>query len=219
MAQTILYYPTINMQDGTWLRNAILYWDEVSSIVPYENYPDFSPELLYLQELGVYKAVYPRNLFFSEFAEDFCNSIVKRISAYELRTTNNGTQNSRVRMHKNKIYAPALHELIHYRKLPPQLLDYFGDRRYIHDYNTDGWMEIDSKIAQIYMRTLAEYSIKCSDKDIVLGTDTFTHSREIYSPSRNHANLQAQCCKINIENCLPQPSMDVRFEDILEFKR
>lgn len=111
MAQTILYYPTINIQDGTWLRNAILYWDEVSSIVPYENYPDFSPELLYLQELGVYKAVYPRNLVFSEFAEDFCNSIVKRISAYELRTTNNGTQNSRVRMHKNKIYAPALHEL------------------------------------------------------------------------------------------------------------
>ena len=190
----------------------------MSSIVPYENYPDFSPELLYLQELGVYKAVYPRNLFFSEFAEDFCNSIVKRISAYELRTTNNGTQNSRVRMHKNKIYAPALHELIHYRKLPPQLLDYFGDRRYIHDYNTDGWMEIDSKIAQIYMRTLAEYSIKCSGKDIVLGTDTSTHSREIYNNSRNRADLQAQCCKINIENCLPQPSMDVSFEDILEFK-
>ena len=23
MAQTILYYPTINIQDGTWLRNAI----------------------------------------------------------------------------------------------------------------------------------------------------------------------------------------------------
>lgn len=78
-------------------------------------------------------------------------------------------------------------------------------------------MEIDSKIAQIYMRTLAEYSIKCSDKDIVLGTDTSTHSREIYPPSRS-TDLRAQCCKINIENCLPQPSMDVSFEDILEFK-
>ena len=85
MAQTILYYPTINIQDGTWLRNAILYWDEVSSIVPYENYPDFSPELLYLQELGVYKAVYPRELFFSEFAEDFCNSILKRIKELGIR--------------------------------------------------------------------------------------------------------------------------------------
>lgn len=87
-----------------------------------------------------------------------------------------------------------------------------------HSDDTDGWMEIDSKIAQIYMRTLAEYSIKCSGKDIVLGTDTSTHSREIYNNSRNRADLQAQCCKINIENCLPQPSMDVSFEDILEFK-
>lgn len=218
MAQTILYYPTINIQDSAWLRNAVLYWDEVSSIVPYEDYPNFSPEVLFLQRSGVYKAVYPQKLFSSEFAEDFCNSIVKRIAAYEARTVNNENTNSRVRVHKNKVYAPALHELIHYRKLPPQLLGYFENKRYINDYNVDGWMEIDSKIAQIYMRTLAEYSIKCSDKDIVLGTDTFTHSREIYSPSRNHANLQAQCCKINIENCLPQPSMDVRFEDILEFK-
>jgi hypothetical protein len=102
--------------------------------------------------------------------------------------------------------------------LPPQLLDYFEDKRFINNYNTDGWMEIDSKIAQIYMRTLAEYSIKCSGKDIVLGTDTATHSREIYSPSRNRIDLQSQCCKINIQNCLPQPSMDVSFEDILEFK-
>lgn len=218
MAQTILYYPTIDIRDGAWLRNAILYWDEVSSIVPYENYPDFSPELLYLQELGIYKAVYPQDLFFSEFAEDFCDSIVKRISAYEARTTTDRTPKGRVWVHKNKIYAPALHELIHYRKLPSQLLDYFNDKRYIHDYNTDGWMEIDSKIAQIYMRTLAEYSIKCSGKDIVLGTDTSTHSREIYSSSRNRADLHAQCCRINIENCLPQPSLDVSFEDILEFK-
>lgn len=221
MAQTILYYPTINIQDGTWLRNAILYWDEVSSIVPYENYLDYSPELLYLQELGVYKAVYPQEIFYSEFVEEFCDSIVKRISAYDrlrARTINNGIQNGRVMVHKNKIYAPALHELIHYRKLPSQLLDYFGDKRFINDYNTDGWMEIDSKIAQIYMKTLAEYSIKCSGKDIVLGTDKFTHSREIYNNSLNRTDLQAQCCKINIENCLPQPSMDVSFEDILEFK-
>ena len=221
MAQTILYYPKINIQDGTWLRNAILYWDEVSSIVPYENYPDFSPELLYLQELGVYKAIYPQELFFSEFAEDFCDCIVKRISAYDqsrTKTIDNVSQNRRVRVHKNKIYAPVLHELIHYRKLPSKLLDYFTDKKFINEYNTDGWMEIDSKIAQIYMRTLAEYSIKCSDKDIVLGTDKFTHSREIYSASRKRTDLQTQCCKISIENCLPRPSMDVSFEDILDFK-
>lgn len=217
MAQTILYYPTIDIQDGAWLRSAILYWDEVSSIVPYENYPDFSPELLYLQELGVYKAVYPQDLFVSNFAEDFCDSIIKRISDYN-RSTNNGIQNSQARVHKNKIYPPALYELIHYKKLPAKLLDYFSDKRHINDNNADDWIEIESNIAQIYMKTLAEFSIKCSEKDIVLGTDTPTHNKEIYSPSCMRANLQAQCCKINIEKCLPQPSMDVSFEDILEFK-
>lgn len=220
MAQTVLYYPQINIQDGTWLRNAILYWDEVSSIVPYENYPDFSPELLYLQELGVYKAVYPQDLFFSEFAEDFSNSIVKRIAAYDSYRKNhpNGLHIERARMHKNKIYAPALHELIHYEKLPQNLLAMFKEKGYVNDYNTDGWMEIDSKVAQIYMRTLAEYSIKCSNKDIVLGTDTINHSREIYNSARNRTDIRTQCCKINIENCLPQPSMDVSFEEILNFK-
>lgn len=220
MAQTILYYPNINIQDGTWLRNAILYWDEVSSIVPYENYPNFSPELLYLQEVGVYKAVYPKDLFFSEFADDFCASIVKRITTYDRSTIKNRDviQHNRVRIHKEKIYAPALHELIHYRKLPPKLLDFFNDKKFINDYNTDGWMEIDSRIAQIYMRTLAEYSIKSSGKDIVLGTDNATHSREIYGDARNHTDLKTQCCKINIENCLPQPSLNVSFEDILDFK-
>ena len=221
MGQTILYYPTINILDGAWLRNAILYWDEVSSIVPYESYSDLSPELLYLQKLGVYKAVYPQDLFFSEFAEGFCDAIIKRISAYDHsreRAIHNGVQNSRMMVHKRKIYAPALHELIHYRKLPPPILDYFGRKKYINDYNTDGWMEIDSRIAQIYMRTLAEYSIKCSGKDIVLGTDRITHNREIYRKFHNHTDLQTQCCMINIENCLPRPSMDVGFEDILAFK-
>lgn len=28
---TILYYPTIKIKDGIWLRNALLYWDKVSS--------------------------------------------------------------------------------------------------------------------------------------------------------------------------------------------
>lgn len=216
MAQTILYYPKINIQDGAWLRNAILYWDEVSSIVPYENYEDLSPELLYLESLGVYSAVYPQDLFFSQFADDFCDSIVKRITAYEHSITKNPYGNGRVRIHKNKIYAPALHELIHYGKLPQKILSLFREKRYINDYNAGGWMEMDSRIAQIYMRTLAEYSIKCSDKDIVLGTNTVTHSREIYNNAHNRP--QAQCCKINIVNCLPQPAMDVSYEDILDFK-
>ena len=148
MEQTILYYPKINIQDGTWLRSAILYWDEVASIVPYEDYEFFSDELLYLQRLGIYSAIYPQDLFTSEFAEDFCKSVVKRIDAYDKwLSVSDANQNrcGQVRIHRNKIYAPTLHDLIHYNKLPQNLLEYFKDKRFINDYNDGGWMEIDSK--------------------------------------------------------------------------
>ncbi|MEI9909664.1 MAG: hypothetical protein WDO71_08285 [Bacteroidota bacterium] len=32
--RTILYYPTIDIPSNSWLRHALLYWDEVSSIIP-----------------------------------------------------------------------------------------------------------------------------------------------------------------------------------------
>jgi hypothetical protein len=32
--RAILYYPTITLPPGGWLRQAILYWDQVGSIVP-----------------------------------------------------------------------------------------------------------------------------------------------------------------------------------------
>lgn len=218
MPQTILYYPNINIEDGQWLRNALLYWDNISSIVPYDNYGDLSSELLFLQNSGIYKPIYPQDLFFSEYANEFCNTIVKRISRYEEGQYQRFSivKSKKTRIHKEKIYAPALHTLIHYNKLPPDLLDYFTDRKYINDYNTDGWMEIDGKIAQIYMRTLAEYSIKCSDKDIVLGTDKAANSQEIYCSTRHRRDTQ--CCYLNIINCLPQPSTDTSFEEILDFK-
>jgi hypothetical protein len=222
MTQTILYYPTIDIQDGQWLRNATLYWDKVASIVPYDNYLDFSPEILYLKDCEVYEPVFPQNLFVSEYAADFANVIVQRIKWYsknKKQKHHNGQiiQNSQtVRIHKNKIYAPALHELIHYRKIPTNLLDYLTDNEYVNDYNSDGWMEIDSKVATIYMRTLAEYAVKCYSEDIVIGTDKDKNQREIftnYPPRYNSA-----CFSLALNDCLPQPTMDVTFEQLLDFK-
>lgn len=73
MSQSVLYYTTIDIQDSQWLRNAVLYWDEICSIVPFEEYPDFSPELRYLQEKNLYRPIYPQELFhfidINEFVE------------------------------------------------------------------------------------------------------------------------------------------------------
>lgn len=230
MAQTILYYPQINIQDGAWLRNAILYWDEVSSIVPYRYYNDLSPELLYLNNIGVYNAVYPEDLFFSDFENEFCEAVIRRIRFYERQEYHSRSgihgvvsptlyRNNRIQngIRNDNTYERFFHESIHYNKLPYTLYEFLNDKGYLYGHSKDNWLEIDGQIAQIYMRTLAEYSIKCSDKDIVLGTDTTTTRREIYRYTRNK-NVNTQCYQIDIVNCLPQPVPDTSFEDILYFK-
>lgn len=219
MAQTILYYPTIDIQDGAWLRNALLYWDNISSIVPYENYSDFSPELLYLQEYGIYKPVFPQDLFYSKYAPDFMEAIVTKLERYKRRSDlskHRCPNSSIVRIHRNKVYAPALHELIHYRKISPDLLEYLSDSRFINDYNCGGWMEIDARVASIYMHTLAEFVVKCHSEDIVVGTDCYKHQNQFYS--RTKPRRTAACISLALDSCLPQPSMDVGLEELLDFK-
>lgn len=63
MAQSILYYPTINIEDSAWLRSATLYWDKLNSIVPYKEYCDLSPELLFLENAGQYRPLYSEEIF------------------------------------------------------------------------------------------------------------------------------------------------------------
>lgn len=219
MSQTILYYPTIDIQDGAWLRNALLYWDSIASIVPYESYANLSPELLYLQACGIYKPFYPQDLFASEYGQDFTNVIIRKLEQHKKHTEPNvhySHRHATARIHRNKIYAPALYELIHYRKASPDLVKYLTDNHFVHDYHCGGWMEIDTHVASIYMRTLAEYSVKCMSEDTVIGTDQMKHHNQFYTPSKPRKNTV--CISLALENCLPQPAMDIGFEELLTFK-
>lgn len=122
-----------------------------------------------------------------------------------------------VRIHMNKIYAPALHELIHYKKIPYNLLKYLTDKKYVNDYNSGEWMEIDSQVSKVYMHTLSEYAAKCYSGDIVVGTDSRKSQREIYTKSTTPRDL-TPCLSLALNNCMPQPRMDVEFEQLLDFK-
>jgi hypothetical protein len=77
LTRTILYFPTIAVPNGTWLRRALLYWDEVASIVPHQfrsgdynvelgDYDvelgeliPYTPEVQYLLSEGAFKPIPP----------------------------------------------------------------------------------------------------------------------------------------------------------------
>ena len=48
----ILHYPTIQIHNGEWLRNAILYWDKIADIVPRSQFEDSnSNDVEYLRSI------------------------------------------------------------------------------------------------------------------------------------------------------------------------
>jgi hypothetical protein len=77
--RTILYYPSIRVPMTPWLRQVLLYWDEVSSIVPYEvennAFFPISYDIQYLRDEGEFRPIHPEMLIrsqndFDEFHEE-----------------------------------------------------------------------------------------------------------------------------------------------------
>lgn len=62
MKSHVLYFPYINIPETTWLTQMVLYWDKVSSIVPYEyiQKPEsLGPHMLSLVRAGLVEQVIP----------------------------------------------------------------------------------------------------------------------------------------------------------------
>lgn len=49
----ILYYPTIEFQDETWVKSALTFWDKIYRIVPREYYPNDSDEIYIAKQEGL----------------------------------------------------------------------------------------------------------------------------------------------------------------------
>ena len=64
--RTILYYPTIIIPHGNWLRQAIMFWDEVASIVPEGMDYLYTPEINFLHRNRIFRPIRPDTLMRSE---------------------------------------------------------------------------------------------------------------------------------------------------------
>lgn len=209
MSQSILYYPTIDIKDGVWLRNALLYWDEVCSIVPYEGYTGQSPEIQYMQERGLYRAIYPQYIFWNEHSEKLKDTIIYNLSHPIKR---------RSKFYFNKVNrnnSTRLSSLIHHNKIPPEFMDIFKDKNIFLNNDKNEWIEMDERIATIYMKTLAEFAAKYDSQDMVIGTESQDSLNEIYNQVPHKRNM---VISIILSECLPIPSMYTSFEEIIDFK-
>ncbi len=109
--KTILYYPTIRIPSKEWIKQALLYWDEIGSIVPqtWDGKPviPLSEDVEYLQSEGAFRPFDPDQLIsrydtwesLRELENEF-RSIVSSVDFARVVPSMNRQMSSRVHIKK-----------------------------------------------------------------------------------------------------------------------
>lgn len=159
-----LFYPTIDIRNEEWLKNAVLFWDEINTIVPSSiKNPYQLNTTQYLSDQGILRAlpVNPDFNFIEELTSDALNYL----------NTNEGF--------KLLIQSKGRNSVIHRDKLPrdvsrlfdihPEKLPYEIQHQLQMSMTEKGWFRVDSNFAIYYMTLLANKI--CEQKSIALLTD------------------------------------------------
>jgi hypothetical protein len=230
MRRTIIYYPNIDIPDSKWLRNSLLYWDEVSSIVPRSIETDLytnSHLIAQLRDEGEYRAIFPDQLMQSDVFNDFENEVINKLSwnnrarFKRYRNINEfgsiaRTREPRSLVHNEKVFNNFD---IHREKISNRIFEKLEQSGMV-SWNGD-WMSFDDQSANIYMATLAKFSALSDANYTVIGTDKPNLINSVYPVSylyRKPVKYTTPIVNLSL-NILPTPTNDVPIEKIIKFKK
>jgi len=225
MNRTILYYPTIDVPRKDWLRHALLYWDQVSSIVPDDRKirNRLSGHIDYLIGEGEFRPIKPEDLFHSshnwEVMEQFTEEFKETVDAPEFQQFI--SRRNRVmrpsQIHFNKLGGNTTAR-IHNNKTTHGIFDFLKDRglaaRVKDDYD---WLEMENYTGLLYMSLLAKYLADIDENHTTIGTDFVSYER--FNFKKVNGSQGFPVISFNLNSVLPTPNPNVTIEQIVEFKR
>lgn len=213
MERILLYYPSINIPDGNWLRNSLLYTDQVSSIVPFADTKDerLSDEMRILLDEGqyhptsVFKELDPSNKEFTKFQKNFINTIEsKEFKSYKKEIKKYGyRQNQGITNYT--MYA---------EKLSQKMANFLSDKNLLKRGNM-GVFSVEKNTAIIYMSMLADYLACINSRYLVIPS---TDKQEFEKLAFQLADEKVLTHRIQLNDCLPTPSTSATLRDIVKFK-
>lgn len=213
MERILLYYPAINIPDGNWLRNSLLYTDKVGSIVPFvdmnDNRIDDDTKSLYdngfYQPISVFNNLNPSHKEFNKFQENFINTIEsKEFKAYQ-KVTNDYPLGQDKGMTDYSMYA---------EKLSHEIAEFLQERNLLKRGNY-GVMTVEKNSAIIYMSMLADYLASISNDLVIPSTD----EQEFEKLTFQLADKKVLTHRLQLDSCLPTPAPDTEIKDIIKFKK
>lgn len=167
-----LYYPWIEVQDESWLKNAILYWDKIQTIVPRsinKPYKNKTAKALFKEGLLIPFYVYPDLEDVEEITEDVLEYINSTEGAQVLLSED--VADSRF-IHPDKFSGRIFEAISMYpEKLPFKIQEILRESL----DNEGGWISVDRRFANFYMTLLATHL--SGKHGIALLTDSASNSQ------------------------------------------
>lgn len=161
-----LYYPQVDITNEHWLKNAILFWDEIRTIVPFSNRnPYLSHTTQFLQDEGILNPyiVNPDHKLVMDLGDDVVN-FMGSSEASNLLFHRGGFKNQ---LHVDKLPREIID--INFSRIHPDKLSYLILNRMERMFTEDGWLLVESGFAMYYMTLLANRI--CEHETVALLTD------------------------------------------------
>lgn len=157
MLGTALYYPYIDIHDPAWLRSAVLFWDEIQTIVPSSiKKPYHEPDTKICEKEGYIRPL--RCDLHGDLLNQLGRKVLGLIQKPDFRVSSPTNPNSAALLHVSKFGRSLQSNLnlakIHPQKVSPELRALFPGDRQVDAQDTE-WLLVDSSFADAYMAALA----------------------------------------------------------------
>lgn len=229
-----LYYPHINLTNKNWVKQALLFWDNISRIVPQSVEPSDSEDIIRIKyESGFINDYHPERWdtshAFQKFTYDL-RPILESDSFFHDRYF----ERKHHRRHYTRDYserrrffselAQSSGTYIHVEKIDPRLIEYLFDIGIAvpGQHEWENWVKIDNEIGLLYMTYFAKSISKNKSLPIVTDIEqSFSASLYFESAINSDYNYQFEYKLGNllIEAVVPKNINDVPLEKILDIRR
>jgi hypothetical protein len=228
LKKTALYYPEIAIPSAKWLRQAILFFDEIASIVPAsielwthkqveqlaqhdEPIPQFelvSEEIDFLAKNGHYRPIRPSAIIeFDSFEraaleDEFMSAFVSNQFQSEL-----GDKAARI-----------CDTPVHFEKATPEMIDMLLAEGLVKPDNERQWFNFERSTANLYMTLLAKYLARNDWQNTVPCTSGDRSEYTSLAFRSGDASMGTCSANVLIKNALPCPAENTPLMTILNFK-
>lgn len=214
-ARTVLYYPTIEIPTGPWLRQALLYWDHVGSIVPrsFDEWQDsravarYSSKMQYLHGEGVFQPYNPDYLVMEgpEGHERMLNELKQIIGdpSFQKLITPLPQRVLDVRIYPQKV-SGSIASLLEGKGLVR-----YDSREHVYFF--------EKLTAYLFMSLLAKHLASVSEEIVIPSTDHRTFEQMTF---RGVGVLEKEIAlSAVLHEVLPVPAPNVKLRRIIQFRR